>query len=57
MDITGADKDRGSLSVGKRADIVIFDKDINIKMTMVKGKVIKSKTDCQNDYEFCSISS
>ena len=34
------DKDRGSLSVGKRADIVIFDDDINVKMTMIKGRVI-----------------
>ena len=40
--IIGIDKDRGSLSIGKRADIVIFDKDINIKMTMIKGKVIRS---------------
>lgn len=39
--IIGVDKDRGSLSVGKRADIVIFDGDINVKMTMVEGRVIK----------------
>jgi len=31
---------KGSLDKGKDADIVIFDDDVNIKMTMVKGKVI-----------------
>lgn len=41
--IIGVDKDRGSLSVGKRADIVIFDGDINVKMTMIKGKVMKNE--------------
>jgi N-acetylglucosamine-6-phosphate deacetylase len=39
--IIGVDRDRGSLSVGKRADIVIFDEEINIRMTMIKGKVVK----------------
>ena len=42
--IIGVDKDRGSLSVGMRADIVIFDADINVKMTMIKGKVITKDT-------------
>jgi N-acetylglucosamine-6-phosphate deacetylase len=31
---------KGSLVEGKDADIVIFDEDINIKMTMVKGKIV-----------------
>jgi N-acetylglucosamine-6-phosphate deacetylase len=31
---------KGSLVEGKDADIVIFDDDINIKMTMVNGKVV-----------------
>ena len=31
---------KGSLAEGKDADIVIFDEDINIKMTMVKGKIV-----------------
>jgi N-acetylglucosamine-6-phosphate deacetylase len=34
-----ADK-KGSLEVGKDADIVIFDEDINIKMTIINGKVV-----------------
>lgn len=38
--IIGADRDRGSLVAGKRADIVIFDPDINVKMTMVKGRTL-----------------
>jgi N-acetylglucosamine-6-phosphate deacetylase len=31
---------KGSLEIGKDADIVIFDKDINIQMTMVEGRII-----------------
>jgi len=31
---------KGSLAEGKDADILIFDEDINIKMTMVKGKIV-----------------
>jgi N-acetylglucosamine-6-phosphate deacetylase len=31
---------KGSLVKGKDADIIIFDEDINIKMTMVKGKIV-----------------
>jgi N-acetylglucosamine-6-phosphate deacetylase len=31
---------KGSLEKGKDADILIFDEDVNIKMTMVKGKII-----------------
>ena len=31
---------KGSLVEGKDADIVIFDGDINIKMTMVRGEIV-----------------
>ncbi|MEJ0080598.1 MAG: amidohydrolase family protein [Puia sp.] len=31
---------KGSLSVGKDADVVIFDENITIHSTMVKGKII-----------------
>jgi len=34
---------KGSLTIGKDADIVIFDEDISIHTTMVKGKVIYQK--------------
>ena len=37
-----ADK-KGSLTVGRDADIVLFDEDINIKLVMVKGQVVYEK--------------
>lgn len=36
------DNQKGSLEVGKDADILIFDEGINIKMTMVEGRVVYS---------------
>jgi N-acetylglucosamine-6-phosphate deacetylase len=38
--IMNVENKKGSLVVGKDADIIIFDEDINIKMTMVKGKIV-----------------
>lgn len=38
--IMGVSDRKGSLAKGKNADIVIFDKNINVGMTMVGGKVI-----------------
>ncbi len=38
--IIGVSKQKGSLTLGKDADLVIFDKKINIKMTIVKGRVV-----------------
>jgi N-acetylglucosamine-6-phosphate deacetylase len=40
--IIGVADTKGSLEKGKDADIVIFDNDILIKMTMIKGKVVFS---------------
>ncbi len=37
----GVFESKGSLQVGKDADIVIFDKDINIKKTIIAGRIIK----------------
>ncbi len=34
------DDRKGSLVAGKTGDIVVFDKDINIKKTIIKGKVV-----------------
>ncbi len=34
---------KGSLTAGKDADIVIFDSNINITMTMIKGKIVYEK--------------
>lgn len=36
---------KGSLSAGKDADIVIFDDDINIQKTMVKGRIVYERND------------
>ncbi len=42
--IIGVLKDKGTLEVGKDADIVLFDDDILIDMTMVSGRIIYKKT-------------
>ena len=34
---------KGSLVAGKDADIVIFDENVNVQMTIVKGKIVYSK--------------
>ena len=41
--IIGVADKKGSLTKGKDADIVIFDAEINVRMTMVKGQVIYSQ--------------
>ncbi|MBA4410673.1 MAG: N-acetylglucosamine-6-phosphate deacetylase [Bacteroidota bacterium] len=41
--IMGIADRKGSLAVGKDADLVIFDDQINIEMTMVNGKIVYSK--------------
>ncbi|HEX5736750.1 MAG TPA: N-acetylglucosamine-6-phosphate deacetylase [Blastocatellia bacterium] len=35
----GVDLDVGSIEVGKRADLVVFDKDFNVRMGIIGGKV------------------
>jgi N-acetylglucosamine-6-phosphate deacetylase len=40
--IMGIDKTKGSLIVGKDADIVIFDENIQVSATIIKGKVVHS---------------
>ncbi|HAL81327.1 MAG TPA: N-acetylglucosamine-6-phosphate deacetylase [Mucilaginibacter sp.] len=37
---------KGSLVNGKDADIVIFDENINVEMTIIKGKIVHGKTVC-----------
>jgi N-acetylglucosamine-6-phosphate deacetylase len=41
--IMGVNNRKGSLVTGKDADIVIFDDNINIKHTIIKGKIVYSK--------------
>ncbi len=38
--VLGIDRTKGSLVPGKDADIVIFDRDINIKATIIKGNMV-----------------
>jgi N-acetylglucosamine-6-phosphate deacetylase len=38
--IMGIGDKKGSLIAGKDADIVIFDRDINIEMTLIKGSIV-----------------
>ena len=40
--IIGVDRHKGSLEVGKDADMVIFDEDITIKNTIIGGRVVYS---------------
>ena len=37
------DNRKGSIAVGKDADIILFDNDINVTMTMIGGKIIYGK--------------
>ena len=39
----GIDQTKGSLAVGKDADIVIFDKNVDIKMTIIGGRIVYKK--------------
>lgn len=39
-EIIGVNTIKGSLSEGKDADIIIFDDDINIRMTVIRGEVV-----------------
>jgi N-acetylglucosamine-6-phosphate deacetylase len=41
--IMGVDKKKGSLVVGKDADVVIFDENIQVELTMVNGKVVYNR--------------
>lgn len=41
--IMGVNQKKGKLQVGKDADLLIFDENINIEMTMVNGKIVFQK--------------
>ena len=38
--IAGVSDKKGSIAAGKDADIVLFDEDIHVAMTMIKGRII-----------------
>ena len=38
--VMGIDREKGSLAEGKDADIVIFDEDIHVTMTIVEGRIV-----------------
>jgi N-acetylglucosamine-6-phosphate deacetylase len=38
--LLGLEDRKGSLEIGKDADITIFDDNFNVKMTIVEGKVV-----------------
>ena len=40
--IMGIANTKGSISVGKDADLVIFDEQVNVKQTIIKGKIVYS---------------
>ena len=37
--VMGIDNKKGSLAIGKDADIVVFDKNINVLMVIVRGDI------------------
>jgi N-acetylglucosamine-6-phosphate deacetylase len=43
--IMGVENTKGTLTVGKDADVLIFDENINIKTTMINGTVVYSSAD------------
>jgi N-acetylglucosamine-6-phosphate deacetylase len=42
--IMGVEKKKGSLIVGKDADIVLFDEDIQIQETIIQGRQVYRKS-------------
>jgi N-acetylglucosamine-6-phosphate deacetylase len=41
--LLGIEEEKGSIAAGKDADIVIFDKEFDVKMTMIRGKIAYRK--------------
>ena len=46
--IMGVENTKGTLTAGKDADVLIFDENINIKTTIINGKVIYTSADFAN---------
>ncbi|MFC5282940.1 N-acetylglucosamine-6-phosphate deacetylase [Pedobacter alpinus] len=43
--VMGVEKNKGTLTAGKDADVLIFDENINIKITMVNGNIVYTSPD------------
>ena len=41
--IAGADQELGSIAVGKRADLVVLDRDLNVKQVYVGGREVRGE--------------
>lgn len=41
--VIGADKVTGSLQLGKKADLVVIDEDVNVYLTMVNGEIVYNR--------------
>jgi len=39
--LLGIDSRKGAIAAGKDADIVVFDKNFNVKMTMINGRIVR----------------
>ena len=48
--IIGVEDRKGSLAPAKDADVVIFDDNITIQATIIKGKVVYERNDARNSY-------
>ncbi|MES2446325.1 MAG: N-acetylglucosamine-6-phosphate deacetylase [Bacteroidota bacterium] len=46
--IMGIEENKGTIAAGKDADVLIFDENINIKITMINGNVVYTSSDFVN---------
>lgn len=43
---------KGSLSVGKDADVIVFDECVDVSLTVTMGKIVFDKGDCKNEIKY-----